>query len=336
MFIIRPVTKKDKDIFLEFSSTETVGIRNLHHHKNKIEEMIELSENSFSKTINKPNREEYVFVMEDLSTRVIGGTCGILSSTDPQKTCNYKIETFQTNPSHPSISKEIKILKLASKPIQASEICSLYLHPSFRHSGQGRLLSLSRFLFIACHPKRFRRKIVAELRGYIDEKQISPFWNAVGKHFCSLSFVELMEQIELNNIAIHEIIPPFPLYYDLLPKEAQEVIGQVHDQSKPAQNMLFHEGFQLTKEVDAFEAGPSMVSSVSQIRTIRESRLIQIDITSEKVEGPEFILSNCKIDFRACYGAIKFINKSKCIINQEIAEALHLKTGQTLRYVTPH
>lgn len=336
MFVIRPVTKKDKDVFAEFSCSGTLGIRNLHHDKDKIDNVISLSETSFARDVKKPQNEEYVFVIEDLSTGRIGGTCAILSSMDPKNTCNFRLETIPNHSLHPAVNKETKVLKLVTKLKQASEVCSLYLQPTFRHSGQGRLLSLSRFLFIASHRYRFRNKIVAELRGYIDQRQISPFWEAVGQHFCNLSFVELMEQIELNKINIHEIMPRYPIYHDLLPKEAQEVLGKTHEMSRPAQNMLINEGFELMDEFDALEAGPSMMASASRIRSIRESRNLKVEVTPDPyAEGTEYIICNGRIDFRACYGSIKIKGKQG-IITQEVASALQVKNGDTIRYVTIH
>ena len=41
----------------------------------------------------------------------------------------------------------------------------------------------SRYLFIAMHRKRFGDKILAELRGVIDERGGSPFWDGVAGRF---------------------------------------------------------------------------------------------------------------------------------------------------------
>src|SRR5262249_3915841 len=150
-------------------------------------------------------------------------------------------ETIDTKATQISIPKEIKVLKVVPNSPHASEICALYLQPTFRHSGQGRLLSLSRFLFIAAHRHRFRKKIVAEMRGYIDQRQNSPFWEGIGRHFCNLSFVEIMAQLEVDHQFIPEILPQFPIYISLLPKETQEVIGKIHESTKPAYQMLLQE-----------------------------------------------------------------------------------------------
>lgn len=337
MIVIRPIRRQDQDIFAEFAFESLLGMTNLPRNREKLLDKIIHSENCFLQPIKQPQEEEYYFVLEDLTTGRIGGTCGILAQSTQSFTYYYQIETISTHGIHISTPKEIKILKIAPNPSTFSEICALYLQPTFRHSGQGRLLSLSRFLFIAAFRQRFRKKIVAELRGYIDQHQISPFWEGVGHHFCGLSFVELMAQIELDHAFIPEILPPFPIYISLLPKETQETIGKVHDNTKPAYQMLLQENFTFKQAIDIFEGGPILSVSTSNIRTIKKSALIEIDIIPEGLLGEnEYIIANERIDFRACFGKMQIISKTHALINDELAQALLVKKGDKVRYVTIH
>lgn len=337
MIIIRPIKRQDQEIFAEFSFEALLGMTNLPRNRDKLLEKIIKSEKSFSTDIIEPNEEEYYFVLEDLTTGRIGGTCGILAqSTQSFRYC-YRIETLQTDSKHAYAPKEIKILKVVSNTSQASEVCALYLQPTFRHSGQGRLLSLSRFLFIASNRNRFRKKIAAEMRGYIDQRQISPFWEGIGRHFCHLSFVELMTQIDLDHHFIPEILPQHPIYVSLLPKDTQEAIGKTHDNTKPAYQMLIQENFTFADEIDIFEGGPILTAPINQIRTIKNSSLIQIDVTSNDLTSEmEYILSNDQLDFRACFGSMQLISKNQALINEEVANALIVKKGDYIRYVTIH
>lgn len=335
MFYIRPVKKSDLDTLMQFSLKAGLGIRNLPKNKKKLEEKIDRSILSFSREIIKPLDEEYSFVLEDLYTGNIEGTCGIKASIDPNTTQNYKIEILKNKSKYAAAVKEIKFLKLVKGIKQASEICSLFLNPESRHSGLGRLLSLSRFLFIASHKERFRNQIVAELRGFINQKNISPFWQAVGQHFFDMSFEELMMYLDEKNVIISEIIPKFPLYIDLLPKEAREVIGITHETTKPAEIMLLEEGFKFTREIDVLEAGPTLMAATSRIRSIRSSKIVKIEITKEEIgEKKNYLIANLKINFRACYGKIKFVrNSKKVFISSITAEALQVKNGDLIRYI---
>lgn len=337
MIIIRPIATKDIEIFAEFSFESLLGMTNLPRNRQKLLDKIIHSESSFSLQIEQPNEEEYYFVLEDLTTGRIGGTCGILAQSTQSFTHCYRIENIPTHAKNIIVPKEIKVLKVVSNAPTASEVCALYLQPSFRHSGQGRLLSLSRFLFIAAHRNRFRKKILAEMRGYIDQRQISPFWEAIGRHFCDLSFVELMSQLDQVHTFIHEILPQFPIYISLLPKEVQEVIGKIHDNTKPAYQMLTQENFSFNQEIDIFEGGPIMSAQTSDIRTIKKSAIIKIDVTSDPLlDETEYLIANERLDFRACFGKIQIISKTQALINEEVANALLIKKGDQIRYVTTH
>ncbi len=338
MIIIRPMTRKDLSIFAEFSFESLLGISNLPRDRDKLEDKIIHSETCFRQSIEQPGLEEYYFVLEDLTTGRIGGTCAILVQSAQSRSHFYRVETFETGAKHISAPKEMKVLKVESNPPHSSEVCALYLQPSFRHSGQGRLLSLSRFLFIAGHRQRFEKKILANLRGYIDQRQISPFWQAIGRHFCNLSFVELMALLEQDHTFISEILPKYPLYIDLLPDEVKEFIGKIHDGSKPALQMLLQEGFSLNQEIDIFDGGPLLIASTSQIRTIKNSSVVTVSLTSDVLsEETEYILANeHTIDYRACFGKLQFISKTQALINDEVAQALLIHQGDNVRYVTSH
>ena len=338
MIVIRPMTRKDLNIFTEFSFESLLGITNLPRDRDKLQDKIVHSETCFRQTIEQPGLEEYYFVLEDLTTGRIGGTCAILVQSAQSRSHFYSIETFKTEAKHISAPKEMKVLKVESNPPHSSEVCALYLQPSFRHSGQGRLLSLSRFLFIAAHRQRFEKKIIANLRGYIDQRQISPFWQAIGRHFCNLSFVELMALLDQDHTFISEILPKYPLYIDLLPEEAKEFIGKIHDGSKPAYQMLLQEGFSFNQEIDIFDGGPLLIASTSQIRTIKNSAVVTVNLTSDALsEEMEYILSNERtIDYRACFGKLQFISKTEALINDEVAHALLIHQGDKVRYVTSH
>jgi len=337
MIIIRPIRRKDYDFFFEFSFEALLGMTNLPRDRDKLLDKIIQSETCFSREIEKPDKEEYYFVLEDLTTGQIGGICGILAQNSGSLRYSYRIETIPLHSKLVTTPKEIKFLRVVTNSGQASEVCALYLQPTFRHSGHGRLLSLSRFLFIAAHRQRFRDQIIAEMRGYIDQHQISPFWEGIGRHFCNLSFIELMNQIDLDHHFIPEILPQFPIYIALLPQEIQDAIGKTHENTKPAYQMLLQENFSFSNEIDIFEGGPILSAATAQIRTIENSSLIQVDTTSDKLNNvPEYLLTNDRLDFRACFGKMLMTSQTHALINEEVANALLVKKGDLIRYVTIH
>jgi len=337
MLIVRPISQQDSTLIQDFAFESLLGMTNLPRDRDRLNAKIEHSSKCFSKEITMPGLEEYFFVIEDLSTNRIGGTSGILAQHTTSRAFFYRLEKIPTQAKHISAPKELSIITAFSTTSNASEVCSLFLHPSFRHSGLGRLLSLSRFLFVAAFRSRFEDKIHAELRGYIDQRQVSPFWEAVGRYFCNLSFVELMTQIDQDRTFISEILPKFPIYVSLLPKDAQEVLGKTHESTKPALKMLEEEGFTFSNIIDIFDAGPLYIAKTNEIRSIRNSLLVQVDFTDDLLnDAEEYIIGNERMDFRACYGRIKFDEENHGYINKQIAKGLKIKSGDVIRYISPH
>src|SRR3546814_7751167 len=72
----------------------------------------------------------------------------------------------------------------------SSEVGGLFLHPRARAEGLGLLLARSRYLFIRQHRARFGDRILAELRGVVDEAGASPFWDGVAGRFFGMTFQE--------------------------------------------------------------------------------------------------------------------------------------------------
>ena len=56
----------------------------------------------------------------------------------------------------------------------SSEVGGLFLHPHERAGGLGMLLARSRYLFIKQHRPRFGARVLAELRGVMDQAAIRP------------------------------------------------------------------------------------------------------------------------------------------------------------------
>lgn len=338
MIVVRPVRLNDLDALLNFAKV-AVGITNLPNNRSILESKILSSQKAFSQDIKKPDLEDYIFVLEDQENGKIGGTCGLRSRTGVcQQIHFYKLETL-----HPQstlglpLTQEMQILKPVSYPFGPSEVCALYLDPDFRREGLGRLLSLNRFLFIAANPHRFEESIIAEMRGVILINDVSPFWEGLGRHFLNIEFNSLMTLMEKGRDFIPEVLPKWPIYVSLLSKEAREVIGKTHMDSKPALNMLINEGFAITDEIDLFDGGPKIQAKTAEIRSIKESRLAKInDLSLEDISSDQFLLSNERIDYRACYGKIKKISDNQIILTKKVAAALKVEPGDSIRYVLPH
>jgi arginine N-succinyltransferase len=211
-----------------------------------------------------PRDELYLFVLEELETQRIVGVSGILASVG----CDEPFYAFDRESVH--CDQSLDILKLLITRFGPTEIGSLYLHPEYRSQGLGRFLSLSRFLFMAEHPNRFKKTVIAEMRGWSNSEGCSPFWDHVGSHFFKMKFDQADQLSGINKQFIAELIPRYPIYISLLPSEIQEVVGQTHPNTVPAVKLLQSEGFEKTSAVDIFDAGPKVSCFLTQIRIIKE------------------------------------------------------------------
>jgi arginine N-succinyltransferase len=334
MVVIRPVTIDDLDQFEELATIAGFGLTTLPKDRELLQRRVLESEQAFKKMSDRPAGESYLFVMEDLTSGRIVGTCGIVSKVGGfEPFYAYRIETSVHESKMLDVHKEIKALHLVQEHNGPCEIGSLFLAHDYRKGGNGRLLSLSRFLFMAEHREFFDPRVIAEMRGVLDENGGSPFWDALGRHFFEIEYPKADYLSMVNKKFIADLMPTHPIYIPLLPPAAQEVIGQVHTNTRPALRFLEEEGFQFSGMVDIFEAGPVMECPLEEVRTVRESHRAAIGrITDEPASTAASIIAAATGGFRACMGAVGVEDDSAISLDKLTAMALGVKVGDTIRY----
>jgi arginine N-succinyltransferase len=336
MIIIRPVAMTDLDQLEELAGLAGVGLTTLPKDKKFLRKRIKSSQLGFENLIEHPEGpagEIYLFVMEDLDSKKVIGTSALYSKVggfEPFYSYNIEKDVFRSE--QINISKEVPILKLHEEHNGPSEVGSLFVHPDYRRGGNGRFMSLIRFLFVAEHPHFFESTIISEIRGVIDEKDNSPFWDAIGRHFFGIDFKQADYLSVVNKRFIAELMPDHPIYITMLPKSAQDVIGVCHEQSKPAMKTLEDEGFRYENKVDIFDAGPLMSCRCDQIRTVRKSRRANVKIVDEVIAGEPSIF--CTTNERFVSVCTPLREKGDEVeISRQVADALQLNAGEMLRYI---
>lgn len=334
MVVIRPVAPDDLAGLLALSTEAGIGLTTLPNDEEVLSRRIADSQRGFARMAERPGGETYLFVMEDLETGALVGTSGLFSKVGGYEPFwAYRVATEVYESRMLAVRKEIRTLHLVMEHNGPSEIGSLFLAPSHRRGGNGRLLSLSRFVFIADHRQFFDPVTLAEMRGVIDDKGGSVFWDAVGHHFFEIPFPKADSLVMKDKRFIADLMPRHPIYIPLLPKAAQAVIGQVHPDSFPALKLLEGEGFAFASMVDIFESGPIVSCATDEIRTVRESRATVVHkVTGTPVESDLFILSNTHANgFRACAGTLAIVPGMGIQISKETAAALKVKKGDPVR-----
>ncbi len=335
MLIVRSIRENDLDPLHDLVQQSEYGLTTLKISKEALADRIERSLYAFQQTTAKPQGQPYVFVMEDLAVGRIVGTCAIYSKIGGfEPVYSYEIKTSIHENEESGIRKEVDVLHLNKIHDGPSEIGSLFLSPDYWGDGHGRLLSMSRFLFMAEFIDRFEDEMVAEMRGVVNKNGHAPMWDAIGSHFFQVEFPRAETMTSQSKHLIADLMPIHPIYIPLLPQDAQDVIGQVHENTRPALAMLKKEGFQFQNRVDIFDGGPTLHCKTSEIRTVKECRRRIVSAIHDEVDGQRQLIANTRLDYCACLGWLNDIDDESCELDSKTALQLRVKVGDPIRYAS--
>ncbi|MFQ6372574.1 arginine N-succinyltransferase [Shewanella sp. YIC-542] len=335
MLIIRPICQSDFTALRYIAEASGHGFTSLPVNDDVLAAKIRRAENSFNKTVSQPYDESYLFVMEDTTTGDVVGTCGIEGAVGMEDAFyHYRLGTEVYHSAQIGVRNEVETLTLCHDYTGAAELCTLFLRKDYRKSTNGRLLSRSRFLFLAQHPGRFGDTVIAEMRGVSDADGHSPFYGWLQQHFLGIDFVEADYLSGLGQKAfMAEMMPRSPVYVCLLPEAAQRVIGEVHTNTRPALSLLQAEGFRCRGYVDIFDGGPTVECRLPEIRAVRESRLLRVAIGPMAASDEKYLVANTQVaDFRATAQPLAVTAQDEHItLSPELAQALKVDAGQQVR-----
>jgi arginine N-succinyltransferase len=308
------------------------GFTNLPPDRGALVQKLLRSEKAFGREEEKQTDDMYLFVLEDTATGLIRGTCqifGMIGSEWPFY--SYRISTLTQTSKALGRTFRAEMLTLVTDFDGASEVGGLFLHPNERAAGMGLLLARSRYLFIRQHRKRFGDRLIAELRGVIDEAGGSPFWDAVAGRFFGMNFQEADEfNASHGNQFIADLMPKTPIYTAMLPETARAVMGVPHPSGRAAMKMLEREGFKYDCYIDIFDGGPTMCVATDNVRTIREARELVFAGTTEDAGSEPLILSTGRLnDYRACHGSARIEEDGTARLDPGAARMLEIAEGDT-------
>ena len=282
----------------------------------------------------KPEGEGYLMVGVDSQTGEVAGTTAIEAAVGldvPFYT--YHISTIVHSSKLLGVNNKVQVLTLGNNYTGCTEVCTLFLRPSFRGGLNGKLMSKCRFLMMAEHPERFSETVFAEMRGVSDEEGNSPFWQWLQEHFFSIDFTlaDYLTGIGKKGF-IADLMPKLPIYVNLLSPEAQKVIGRVHEKTVPALKLLEKEGFTCRNYVDIFDGGPTVECDVKNISTVRNSFRATVKVRAH-TSSQEYLLINTSFEHFRGTAAKAAYDKEKetVILDHEVAEALEVDNGDVVR-----
>ena len=330
-FVIRAAAAGDLQALYEMAKLTGGGFTNLPPDRDSLRHKLERSAAAFGRAEDSLADELFVLVLENAETGEVRGTCQIFSQVGQRwPFYSYRLNALTQYSKEIDRTVRAELLSLCTDLEGSTEVGGLFLHPSERAGGLGMLLARSRYLFIAAHRARFGERILAELRGIIDERGGSPFWDAIGGKFFGMSFQDADEfNATHGNQFIADLMPKHPVYVAMLPEEARRVIGLPHPSGRAAMRMLENEGFAYECYVDIFDGGPTMTARTDQVRSVRDA--VAATVTGAALDKGEKVLlaTGDLADFRCCYG-LRRLDGESVAIDARSAELLRAGPGDRM------
>jgi arginine N-succinyltransferase len=328
-FRIRPARGDDFPAIYRMAKLTGGGFTNLPADRDTLVKKLARSDKSFARKGDEQAGDLYVFVLEDPKTKAIRGTCQVFGKVGVvQPFYSYHLGTLTQ--SSPELGKTFhnQMLSLTTDLEGCSEVGGLFLHPEVRAGGWGTLLARSRYLFIKQHRSRFGDRVLAELRGVMDEVGNCPFWDGLAGRFFDMSFPEADHFNAIHGTRfIADLMPRTPIYVALLADAAQAVIGQPHPTGRAALRMLEEEGFVFDRYIDIFDGGPTVTAPTDRIRTVREATFETVIEISEGGQQKMILATGKLRDFVACGASVKRVPRNGIAIDAEAARLLGVKAG---------
>lgn len=334
MLVLRPVEPTDLPQLQQLARDSLVGVTSLPDDSERLREKIAASCASFDKDIQAQGPENYFFVLEDLDTRRLVGCSEILA------TAGFNEPFYSLRNRHfTSASRELNIehgvpaLSLCHDLNDHTLLRGFHIDNALVRSAFSELLSRARLLFIAAHASRFADAVITEIVGYSDENGHSPFWDALGKHFFDLPYVEAERLCGLQSRTfLAELMPQYPIYVPMLPPEAQACIGRIHPDGQEAFDILEREGFETNSYIDLFDAGPTLYARTANIRSIARSQTATVRQQAQIDARGRYLVSNDALHgFRAIVAELDYQPDQPLSLTPALCTALKVTDGSTIR-----
>ncbi|MBY0618320.1 arginine N-succinyltransferase [Sphingomonas ursincola] len=332
-FVIRAATPDDLQAIYEMAKLTGGGFTNLPADRKSLEGKIERSTACFARADDDLRDELFVLVLENTETGEIRGTCQLLTQVGQKwPFYSYRLSTLTQHSAELGRTFRAEILSLVTDLEGSSEVGGLFLHPNERAGGLGMLLARSRYLFIGLHRARFADRILAELRGIIDDAGDSPFWDSIAGRFFGMSFDEADTFNALHgNQFIADLMPKHPVYVAMLSDSARHVLGRPNVSGRAAMRMLENEGFAHENYVDIFDGGPTMTARTDQVHSIRNARDAKVAAMGDG--GTMSLVASGRLaDFRCAYGKVAD-GADGVTLDPASAEVLRVGAGDAVRWI---
>ena len=337
MLVQRLCSLTDLPEIERLAAASPAGVTSLPADRHRLVEIVEASVASMAEEVTFSGEERYFFVLEDLVSGRLAGCSSIIASAGfSQPFYTFRNEMFVHASRELGLHNRIHVLSLCHDLTGHSLLAGFQLEASSQsHPAAWELNARGRLLFMASHPQRFAESTAVEIVGVSDDEGNAPFWDAVGRHFFAVSYMEA-EQIgsSKGRNFLAELMPGYPIYVPMLSDAAQEVIGQADPSAQANFDILMREGFETDNYVDIFDGGPVVQSKTAALRSVAQSLCVKVQIGKPAGADAVWLASNTRLEgFRACAIEFEYTAGETVTISQHQADVLNVVDGDTLRIV---
>jgi arginine N-succinyltransferase len=339
--IVRPARPDDVDGLFRLARAAGPGMTNLQPDRDLLAERLAASAAALRSPEARAGGPAIFFVVERLASErgaggeaIVGTACIFPRIGMEWPFYSYRL-TRQAQ-THKALAKTVAhdVLILANDFDGQAEVGGLFVDAAVRGAAAGRLTARARYLFLAQHRDWFGRQVISDMRGYQDAQGESPVWEALGREFYDMDFVEAdrMNAV-VGNQFIADLSPKHPIYASLLPRAAREALGRPHDDGRRAMALLLEEGFRNEGYVDIFDGGPTLFANIDDLKAVRGSAVSEVAAV-RPLEGPGTHLVGAGLGpgFRVARGGLALSADGRVDLDEGLAAALGVGVGDTVRH----
>ena len=274
MLLLRDARKTDLEGLRKLAAS--LNSVNLPDNAEVLSSLIDRSAKSFSGRLGDPFEREYLFVLEDLRNKALVGTSMIIAQHGTRDAPHIYLQVTDAEHYSATLDRHFRhrVLSIGYNYDGPTEIGGLVVDPPRRSGPEkpGKQLSYVRFLFMAMHRAWFRERVLAELLPPLLDDGRSLLWEAFGKKFTGLDYVEADKLSRRNKEFIKELFPASDVYATFFPERVQRIIGQVGEETRGVQRMLERIGFHYAGHIDPFDGGPHYEANLVDLSLVRHFR----------------------------------------------------------------
>jgi len=253
---------------------------NLPHDERALARILDHSVRSFSGKIRDPLERRYVFVAEEPRTgRIVGTSMVIAKHGTRDSPCTF-FHVSEREHYSSTIDRHFRhqVLSIGYHFDGPTEIGGLVVDPAARGRDEkpGKQLAYVRFLYMAAHPDRFRKTVLAELMPPLTKDGRSLFWEAFGRRFTDLDYQTADKKSRENKEFIQQLFPPVDVYATLFPERVRKALGKVGPRTEPVRHLLERIGFSYVDRIDPFDGGPHYEAKLAEVTLVRAHRRLRL------------------------------------------------------------